>query len=114
MTPSHDDIDTCARRWYGVHSAAYLSRDTDRMIDACGAHLVDRYPISVTRAVDAARLAWADMRHDDAGGYIDIDRSTHAMVVIREQGSGRSHMLTSAELLALVRERHRAASAEDG
>lgn len=102
-------IEASARRWYGVHSPEYLSCDAQRMVDTCGAHLARLYDLSQRQAEDAARAAWADLRHPQAGGYVEVDRCTQSMVVLRDREADTTHMLTSAELLALVRERQRPA-----
>lgn len=112
QTTPHDHtsaVESAARRWYGLHSGDYLSCDAQQMVDACAHRLVELYDLSQRQAEDVARGTWADLRHPQADGYVETERCTPSMVVLRDAQTGRTHMLTSADLLALVRQRTRPA-----
>lgn len=104
---SHELITSSAQRWYGVHHSAYLSRDRDRMVDACAAHLREQLTLADATARQIARETWAELEatRDAIPGYIDLDRCTGRMVVLRDGITGVSHMVTMPELLALVQAR---------
>ncbi len=101
MTP-YDQAAQCAQRWYGTHQAQYLARDTDRMVDACAQHLRDTLTLSDTSALWAARQVLAEQDASTAPGYIDIDRSTAHLLVLRDTRAGATYMITLPELFALV------------
>lgn len=100
-----DSARTVAQRWYGTHRAEHLDRDCDRMVDRCALHLVDTLTITTTSAQAVARETLADLESGSMPGFIDVERSSSRMVVLRDSEAGTSHMVTLPELFQLVRSR---------
>lgn len=101
-----NEAETVAIRWYGIHSAQYLARDRDRMVDICTLHLSDTLPISNATARQISRQTLADIEATTAPGFIDIDRSTAHMVTLRDTAANAVHMITLPELFTLVAARN--------
>lgn len=101
---THDTAADCAARWYGTHQPQYLGRDRERMVDACTAHLREVYTLADASARQTAMQTLAEIEAEAQAisGFIDIDRSTSRMVVLRDSASRAFHMVTLPELFALV------------
>lgn len=105
MNIEHDAAVQAAARWYATHSAQHLGRDFDRLVDRCAAHLVDLLPITTSQAARAAQLALADAASKDSPGFVDLDRCTSRLVILRDSQRNCTHMLTLPELFQLVHAR---------
>lgn len=107
-----DTAADCAARWYGTHQPQYLGRDRDRMVDACTAHLCEALTLADATARQTAMQTLAEIEAEaqDIGGFIDIDRSTSRLVVLRDSASRVFHMITLPELFALVAARDASAA----
>ena len=110
MSWDNDPAILAAQRFYGTHQAEHLSRDADRMVDRCVAHLVERFPIARSTALSLATLALAELESTKVQGFIDIDRSNGSMVMLRDTEAGTWHMGTLPEIFQLVRARQQALS----
>ena len=108
MTAEQDVALLAATRWYGTHRAEHLARDCDRMIDRCAVHLMERLPLAKASAQQLAMQALAELESGGLPGFIDIDRSSSRMVLLRNSATGTTHMLTLPELFWLVENRNRA------
>ena len=99
-----------AQRWYGNHRDLFPPRERNLMVDACALHLIEALTLSQDSARQHARQALAELEADAQGvpGFIDIDRSTAQMLLLRDSQSRVFHMITLPELFALVaaREQH--------
>lgn len=103
---SHDEqAVAAAHRFYGVHQGEHFAHDGQRLIDRCAQHLVDTFPLSNRAALEIAMQARAELESEGAHGFIDIERSTPRMVVIRDTAQNSLHMVSVGELLRLARMR---------
>lgn len=102
MTPEIDAAQLAATRWYGLHAGEHLARDCDRLVDRCTAHLLELLPIARSAAQSVATTALAEIESTKVGGFVDIDRSTGQMVVLRNTQAGTWHLITLPELFAVV------------
>ena len=105
MTPDNDPARIAAQRWFGTHRAEHLDRDCDRMVDRCAMFLIDSLTMTNATAQAVAREALADLEGGNAPGFVDIERSSSRMVVLRDSEAGTSHMVSLPELFQLVRSR---------
>lgn len=105
MTSDNDAAIIAAQRFYGTHSAEHLARDCDRLVDRCTSHLVGVFPIARSSAQILATQALAEMESTKVPGFIDIDRSSGHMVMLRDTDAGTWHLITLPELFELVRVR---------
>ena len=104
----HAEIDAAqlaATHWYGLHAGEHLARDCDRLVDRCTDHLLALLPIARSAAKGAASAALADIESIKVAGFVDIDRSTGQMVVLRDTQAGTWHLITLPELFAVVARR---------
>lgn len=113
MTPDNDPTAIAAERWYGQHRAEHLAHDCERMIDRCASHLMTHLPVTTAGARLAAMQALADIESAHAPGFIDIDRSTARMVVLRDSSNGTSHVLTLPELFWALNHRKQLQASHD-
>lgn len=111
MIPDNDPVLVAAQRFYGTHRAEHLARDCDRMVDRCAAHLAETFPLANSTARIFATAALAEIESLGAPGFIDIDRSTARMVMLRDTNACTWHLVTLPELFQLVRERQQATPA---
>ncbi|MFD0726984.1 hypothetical protein [Lysobacter brunescens] len=93
-----------ATAFYDEHAAQYLSRDEDTLQALCGDYIANRYGISTREGQGIAMTARADMLSAGAEGFIDLDRCTSSMVVIRDTAQDRVRMVPVTKLLAISRE----------
>lgn len=102
MNAELDAAQVAATRWYGLHAGEHLARDCDRMVDCCAEHLIALLPIARSTAQDIAATALGEIEATKVAGFIDIDRSTSQMVVLRDTQAGTWHRVTLPELFAVV------------
>lgn len=92
-----------ATAFYDEHAAQYLSRDEDQLQALCADSVAARFGVSTREALAVAMEARADMLSADAGGFVDVDRCTSRMVILRDTTQARVHMLPVSTLLSLAR-----------
>lgn len=103
-------LDT-ARRFLARHRDEHLAHDTERLVARCADHLQQHFDIAARAARLTAMEALAELEAGSAPvAVIDIDRSTSRMAIVRALDTDTVHMVTAAELLALVRRRAAQAS----
>lgn len=109
---NYDFAVNAAAIWHAKHEAQYLGRDRNQMVNACTTYLCDLYSLTDTKARQIVMQTIADIEADDAeiSGFIDIDRSSSRLVVLRDTATRSFHMITLSELFALVSARERAAA----
>lgn len=112
MTVEHDAALLAATRWYGTHRAQHLARDCDQMVDRCATYLMERLPLARASAQQVAMQSLAELESGGLPGFIDIDRSSSRMVLLRNSATGTTHMLTLPELFWLVENRNRLQDAD--
>lgn len=93
-----------ATAFYSENAPFYLSCDEDRLQELCGDYIASRYGISSREGQGIAMTARADMLCAGCAGFIDLDRSTSRMVVIRDTVANRVRMVPVSKLLELGRE----------
>lgn len=94
---------TTATAFFDEHAAQFLSRDEDQLQSLCADTLGTRYGISQREAMALAMEARADMLSADAGGFVDVERCTSRMVILRDTAQARVHMLPVSRLLEIAR-----------
>lgn len=92
-----------ATQFYGEHAAQHLSRDEDQLQALCADMVAQRFGVATREGLAIAMTARAEMLTIDTVGFIDLDRSTSRMVVLRDAERDRLHMLPVSQLLALAR-----------
>lgn len=92
-----------ATGFYDEHAAQFLSRDEDQLQALCADYIANRYGISSRESQAIAMTARADMLSADAEGFIDLDRCTSRMVVIRDTAANRVRMVPVSKLLDIAR-----------
>ena len=111
MTDQQDAIDAACRRFYGIHQPQHLSRDVDIMVDRCVNHIMGRHGLSLQATTDHARRVLGDLQRGGVPAFVNCDRSTSSLVVLRDTEQQRDHYLTVPELLQLARSRDQAPGA---
>ena len=110
MNIEQDAALLAATRWYGTHRAEHLARDCDRMVDRCASHLMTALPVANATARQVAMQALAELESGAMPGFIDIDRSSSRMVLLRNSAQGTTHLITLPELFQLVQARQHPAA----
>ena len=93
-----------ATAFYTGNAPFYLSCDEDRLQELCGDYIASRYGISTREGLAIAMEARADMLTEGVEGFIDLDRCTSRMVVLRDAMHDRVRMVPVSTLLAMTRE----------
>ena len=99
-----------AQRFYDEHRAEHLSRDCDLMVERCTDHLLTLFPVSRRFARVIAQQVLVEGHGAGLQAYIDIDRSTGSMVILKNTRDNVIHLITLPELFALVEARQRSAA----
>lgn len=102
-TELRDAAHTAAATFYDEHAAQFLSRDEDHLQRACADMLTLRFGISSREATEVAMTARADMLAQGAEGFIDVDRCTGRMVILRDTRDNCVRMLPVSTLLHIAR-----------
>lgn len=92
-----------ATAFYDEHAAQHLSRDEDHLQALCTDHIAQRFGVSAREAQGIAMTARADMLSAGAEGFIDLDRCTSRMVILRDTARERAWMLPVSQLLQIAR-----------
>lgn len=104
-SPGHDLPIAAAQQFYAAHGSDHLSADRHRLVDRCALRLIDLLGISRRLAEDIAMQVGSDIESANAAGFVDLDRCTARMVLVRDTRRGTQHMVSIGELLDLVRQR---------
>lgn len=92
-----------ATAFYDEHAPQHLSRDEDQLQALCADMVSVRFSISARESMNVAMTARADMLSKDAGGFIDLDRCTSRMCIVRDTTQDRVHMVPVSVLLQINR-----------
>jgi len=101
-----------AQRFYALHEAEHLAHDTERLIERCAIDVATVHALSPDEAREAAAIAWDERERGSRTALVDMEASSHAMVVVRDLGDGCAHYLTAGELLQHARARGAAVAPE--
>lgn len=103
----NDDLRSAALHasalFYGEHASQHLSRDEDQLQALCADMVASRFGVATREGLAIAMTARANMLSLGTVGFIDLDRSTSRMVVLRDAERDRLHMLPVSQLLAIAR-----------
>lgn len=88
-----------ARQYVGMHYAQYLGPHRDQLISACADYLVGQIRISHNQAMRVALRELAEYESLFSRSWLDMDRSTGALIVIQDNRSGQRHYYTVEDLL---------------
>lgn len=102
----HDDAAAVtAQRFYAVHGAEHLEHDAERLIERCAGHLAELFVLTNRVALGIAMRVRSEIESEGVEGFIDHERGTSRMVLVRDTARKTLHMVSAAELLQLVRTR---------
>ncbi|MGO1072690.1 hypothetical protein [Lysobacter sp. CA199] len=111
MTQLDDLIEAAALRYVSTHHGEHLPHDRHLLIQRCAQQLIEGFTITRRAAEDAAMRACSEIHNRGADAFIDLERSSSRMVVLRNVGSRTEHLITVADMLDFVRSRTAAAPA---
>jgi hypothetical protein len=93
-----------AQRFYARHESERQANGT-QLLDQCASHLSESFCITTSSALQIAMSVLSEIESLGAEGFIDIDRSSSSMVLMRDSARRSFHMVSAGELLNLVRRR---------
>lgn len=111
MNAHKDQAIAAAQRFYAVHQGEHLQADHERLVDRCTLHLSDTLGVAASIAQQTAREVWSERQNIGVNAFIDLQRTTSQMVVVCDDATRKQHVVTVADLLALVRKRTGAVTA---
>jgi hypothetical protein len=94
-----------AERFYGRDQGEHLAGDRQGLVDRCIAYLINNFAISTRAAEDVAMQVISEIQSAGVQVFIDIERSTSQMVVLRDASLQKNHLVTVSDLLLLIRAR---------
>ena len=77
----------------------------EQLLERCAHHLAESFCLTTSSAMQIAMIALSEIESAGAEGFIDIDRSSPQMVLMRDSARRTFHMVSAGELLQLVRKR---------
>jgi hypothetical protein len=93
-----------AQRFYARHERERQA-NAEQLLERCAQHLAESFCITNSSALRIAMRVLSEIECIGAEGFIDIDRSSSSMVLMRDSVRRSVHMVSASELLNLVRSR---------
>lgn len=101
---THEDYAlNAAHRFLAQQAGAHLA--SEQLLDHCAQHISAVFCLTHASAMQIAMQALSEIESEHAGGFIDIDRCSSRMVIVRDSTHRSVHMVSAGELLTLVRGR---------
>jgi len=75
------------------------------LLEQCAQHLAESFCLTTSSAMQIAMSALSEIESAGVEGFIDIERSSSRMVLMRDSVKRSFHMVSAGELLDLVRRR---------
>jgi len=75
------------------------------LLEQCAQHLAESFCLTSSSAMQIAMNALSEIESAGVEGFIDIERSSSRMVLMRDSAKRSFHMVSAGELLDLVRRR---------
>lgn len=93
-----------AQRFYARHESERQA-NAEQLLAQCAQHLAESFCLTNSSALQIAMNALSEIESAGVEGFIDIDRSSPRMVLMRDSARRSVHMVSAGELLNLVRGR---------
>lgn len=93
-----------ATRFFSLHESECQAH-AEQLLAHCAQHLAETFCLTNSAALQIAMSALSEIESAGADGFIDIDRSSSRMVLMRDSARRSMHMVSAGELLNLVRSR---------
>ncbi|MGO4222115.1 hypothetical protein AB4Y64_09725 [Lysobacter sp. TAF61] len=81
--------------------------NAEQLLEQCANHLAESFCLTTSSAMQIAMSVLSEIESATAEGFIDIDRSSSRMALVRDTARRTMHMVSAGELLNLVRRRAR-------
>lgn len=93
-----------AQRFYARHEGERQA-NAEQLLAQCARHLAESFFLTNSSALKIAMRTLSEIECIGVEGFIDIDRSSSRMVLMRDSARRSVHMVSAAELMHLVRGR---------